>query len=408
MTTGLAATISCFDVIIHAMTLKEFIINAAQSVGFQRTVIASLASMEEERAQYERWLALGYAAGMEYLKRNPYFRTSPELLHPSGRSAIVVSVSYYTDVPQCPGSYYGRVARYAVGLDYHAVLRAKLRELKNIIEKEAGRSILAKAFTDDVALFEQGLAARHGLGFAGRNTLIIGPKLMGSYNFVGELVTDLQLEPDESYAGTCGQCFRCGAGCPTAAIKYGEGLDANLCISYLTIENKNGIPVALRKQLGSWVFGCDVCQEVCPYNQKPPPTPWAEFHPRKGAGHYLDLLSVLAISSEEEFRSKFGHTPLRRPKRRGLLRNALVVLGNRLAGDGQANGRLHTHSPSPDPDFVVRKLADFAACENDPMLREHAYWAIFQGGGMESKKSLGQLLRREPDEQVRACLSTYA
>ncbi|MBC7997707.1 MAG: DUF1730 domain-containing protein [Leptolyngbya sp.] len=217
------------------MSLKEAIKETALALGFQRTVIASLEPMEAERQEYERWLALGYAAGMEYLKRNPHFRTSPQLLYPSGRSAIVVSVSYYSEVPPVPGPFFGRVARYAVGLDYHVVIRAKLRELNERIEKLAGQKIMAKAFTDDVSLFEQGLAARHGLGFAGRHTLIIGPQLLGTYNFVAELITELELEADEPYQGTCGKCFRCGEACPTDAIVYGVGVDANKCISYLTI-----------------------------------------------------------------------------------------------------------------------------------------------------------------------------
>lgn len=381
------------------MDLKERIIEAARSLGFQRTVIASLAPMEKEREEYERWLSLGYAAGMEYLKRNPYFRTSPALLVPGSRSAIVVSASYYTDPPEAPGPFYGKVARYAVGLDYHAVLRAKLRQLRALTEEIAGRPLFGRAFTDDVALFEQGLAARHGLGFAGRHTLIIGPRLMGTFNFVGELITDLELEPDEPYEGTCGKCFRCGEGCPTDAIKYGEGVDSNLCISYLTIENKGGIPIELRKRLGRWVFGCDVCQNVCPYNQKPPPTPWSEFHPDRGAGHYLDLLSMLSIATEDEFRALYAHTPLRRPKRRGMLRNVLTVLGNCL--DDLSS------QPHADPEMATAKLLSFLAEEPDPMLREHAYWAASRARNVKVTKKLLQLIDSESDDVVKEEAGSY-
>jgi epoxyqueuosine reductase len=331
-------------------------------------VVAHLAPMDAERAHFTRWLESGYQAGMEYLKRNPHFRTSPALLFPQATSAIVVSVSYYTEAPEAPDFAYGRVARYAVGLDYHAVLRARLRELKARIEEAIGRSLLGKAFTDDVALYEQGLAARHGLGFAGRNTMIIGPGLMGSFNFVAELFTDLDIEADEPYEGTCGKCFRCGAGCPTDAIKYGAGVDSNLCISYLTIENKDGIPVELRAKLGSWVFGCDVCQDVCPYNQRPQTSPWPEFQPDRGVGHYLRLADVLSIKDEEHFRAVFGHTPLRRPRRRGMLRNAIVVAGNQLA-----NGLSQKAATA-----LRDALSDVAAREEDPMLQEHAAWALAQ------------------------------
>lgn len=342
------------------MDLKKTVLEIAQSIGFQRTVIGSLAPMEAERQKFERWLASGYAAGMDYLKRNPNFRTSPQLLYPGARSAIVVSVSYFTEMPEKPGPAYGRVARYAVGLDYHAVLRLKLRQLKATLETVLGRPLLGKAFSDDVALYEQGFAKRSGLGFAGKHTLIIGPQLSGSYNFAAELFTDLEIEPDEPYQGTCGKCYRCGDICPTKAIVAPGTVNANLCISYLTIENKEGIPSELRSQLGDWVFGCDMCQEVCPYNQRPPLTPWTEFEPASGVGHHLELLSLLDIQSEEEFRFRFGHTPLRRPKRRGLLRNALIVLGNQR------------------PEQGLKKLKHFANHEQDPMLKEHAAWAIAQ------------------------------
>jgi epoxyqueuosine reductase len=330
--------------------------------------------MEEDRVHYEQWLAQGFAAGMGYLERNPQLRTSPQMLFPQSRSAIIVSVSYYTPVPASPGLGYGRVARYAVGLDYHAVLRAKLRELKTRIEKALGRPLIGKACTDDVALYEQAFAARHGLGFSGKNTMIIGPKLSGSYYFVAELFTDLELEPDEPYNGTCGQCFRCAAACPTNAIVAPSTLNAGLCISYLTIENKGGIPLELRAKLGDWVFGCDVCQEVCPYNQNPPQSPWSEFQPERGAGHYLDLISLLKIRSDEEFVRRFGHTPLRRPKRRGLLRNALVALGNQLSQHAGGAGETGAHMV----DHVINEIGQFALIESDEMLKDHARWAISQ------------------------------
>lgn len=365
------------------MELKETILNISSALGFQRTVIGSLAPMAAERAEFESWLKRGYAAGMEYLRRNPHFRTSPQLLYPGSRSAIVVSASYYTEVPADPGPRFGRVARYAVGKDYHAVLRAKLRELKAKLEYTLGRPLLGKAYTDDVALYEQAYARRSGLGFSGKNTMVIGPKLMGSYFFVAELFTDLEMEPDQPYHGTCGKCFRCGDICPTNAIVSPGTLDAGLCISYLTIENKGGIPIELRPAMGDWVFGCDLCQEVCPYNQRPPVTPWQEFHPESGVGHYLDLLDLLALRTESEFRQKFGHTPLRRPKRRGMVRNALVVIGNRR------------------PAGALPVVGEVALSEEDPMLREHAAWAIAQYREPEAKRILEGLLRRESDRSVK-------
>jgi epoxyqueuosine reductase len=340
--------------------LKSIVNESASALGFSRCVIGSLEPMDSELAEFERWLKRGYAAGMEYLKRNPLLRSSPQLLYPSAKSAIVVSASYYTEVPDCPGDNYGRIARYAVGLDYHVVLKAKLRELKAALETKLGRPLVGKAYTDDVTLLEQGFANRSGLGFTGKHTLVIGPKMAGSYNFIAELFTDLEIEPDEKYEGTCGQCFRCGDICPTKAIVEPGVLDAGLCISYLTIENKGGIPSDLRKSLGDWVFGCDACQEICPYNKRPPETRWKEFQPESGVGHYVNLFDLLDIKTEEAFHARFVRSPVRRPKRRGLLRNALVVIGNKKPLGG------------------ADKIQYFIKHEEDPMLIEHAQWALNQ------------------------------
>lgn len=355
------------------MSLKQSVVEIATSMGFSNVVIGALQPMAPELAHYQDWLDRGFSAGMEYMKRNPQFRTSPQLLYPGSRSAIIVSVSYYTEKPESPGPFYGKVARYAVGLDYHAVIRRKLRELRDALSERLSISIAGKPFTDSVALYEQGFANRYGLGFAGKNTLIIGPKLSGSYQFVAELFVDVEIEPDEPYRGTCGSCFRCGSACPTNAIVEPGTVDANLCISYLTIENKDGIPVELRSKLGEWVFGCDICQEVCPYNQRPPETPWHEFRPESGAGHYLYLPELLEIGDDEKFRSRFELSPLRRPKRRGLLRNALVVLGNALSK--VQSGAVEHQALVPD---VVQSLKRFLRDEQDPMLREHAEWALNQ------------------------------
>ncbi len=355
--------------------------------------------MTEEREQFEHWLKQGYAAGMDYLKRNPHFRTSPQLLYPNSQSAVIVSVSYYTEPPADPGLEYGRVARYAVGLDYHPVIRARLRELKTRIEDKIGRPLLGKAFTDDVQLYEQAYAARHGLGFSGKNTMIIGPKLSGSYYFIAELFTDLELEADERYNGTCGACFRCGDVCPTAAITTAGEVDASLCISYLTIENKDEIPLNLRSKLGRWVFGCDICQEVCPYNQRPPETPWKEFQPASGAGHYIDLCDLLKISNDAEFKLSFkDSSPVRRPKRFGLLRNALVVLGNSLASQAIADDEV-THQK------IVDSILLFLSCEQNSILVEHAFWALSQSNRCQSR--LDVLIKQTDDPLILQKVSQY-
>jgi epoxyqueuosine reductase len=263
--------------------------------------------------------------------------------------------------------------------------------LQDQIESELGRPLFGKSFTDDVQLNERALAARHGLGFKGRHTLIIGPKLSGSYNFIGELFTDLELEPDEAYAGTCGKCFRCGDACPTNAITSDNEIDSNRCISFLTIENKVGIPIELRLKLGNWVFGCDICQEVCPYNQRPDQTPWKEFLPDAGVGHYLDLPQLLEIKDEAEFRKLYAHTPLSRAKRSGLLRNALVVMGNALRTQSEPLIDRYEHfkaqrdnqidirnSKAYESSAVIDRIKQFMRSETNPMLIEHATWALSQ------------------------------
>ena len=353
--------------------MKERIRELALSLGFNRLVVASPAPMPEALDTYSAWLERGFSADMEYLKRDPQRRVTPSMTFAPARSILIVSVNYYNSPPPPPENMvWGRVAGYAVGLDYHNVLRAKLRDLFALIEKEVGHPLSRRAVTDDAALFEQALAARHGLGFVGKHTLIIGPKLSGSYNLIGELFLDLDLEPDEPYVGTCGDCFRCGKACPTGAIvpaTEGSGyvVDANACLSYLTIENKGGIAPAMRAGLGDWVFGCDICQDVCPYNSKPVASPWPEFKPERGAGHYLDLLGLFDAVSEEEFRARFLNSPLRRPRLRGLRRNALVVLGNKLR-DGKV-----------ELAYLRHRLAAYLESEEDEMLLEHAAWALCQG-----------------------------
>lgn len=370
------------------MDLKTLIQNTARDVGFHRAVIGSLKPLDSERIHFEEWLAKGYAAGMDWLKRNPHFRTSPALLFPGCRSAIIVSASYFTPTPPEPAEPFGRVARYAVGRDYHVVLRAKLRELKTRIESQIGRPLLGKAFTDDVALYEQAYANRHGLGFAGKNTMIIGPSMSGSYNFVAELFTDLEVEPDEPYRGTCGNCFRCGAACPTNAIEAPGVLNASKCISYLTIEHKGAIPVQLRSAFGEWIFGCDVCQEVCPYNQRPQENVWTEFMPESGVGHFLNLYDVLNFKAESDFHRAFVHTAVRRPKLRGLQRNALVVAGNHLSGRTGKNF---------DDERMLQYLKDYFSNCADLVLREHAAWAVAQSSCGSSRRVLEYMWQRETD-----------
>ena len=385
------------------MTLsqKDVIKNIAYEIGFHQVSIGSLEALNSDRDRFQAWLDRDYAASMDYMKRNFEKRMSPEKVFSGAKSAILATVSYYTEKPRLEEPFFGSVARYAVGLDYHVVFRLKMRELKEKIEREFETSVNGKPFIDSFPLYEQGLAKRHGLGFLGKNAVVITPKLAGSYCFVGELFTDLQLEPDSEYEGTCGACFRCGDACPTDAIAEPGYVDSNLCISYLTIENRDEIPLHLRSKLGDWVFGCDICQEVCPYNQRPLQTPWKEFLPEAGFGHSLDLMQLLDIKSEAEFHKKFVHSALRRPKRRGLIRNALCVVGNHFKEMRSDNSRFKDNG-SYLP--ALEKLKDFVLDEPDAMLRDHAFWALAQAG---EKSTLLNFHKKEENETNKKRLASY-
>ncbi len=388
--------------------LKARIIEVGASQGFHDIKVASIEPMHEDLATYQAWLDKGYAADMAYLKRDPARRVHPAMSAPQARSVLMLKVPY-TSTCQAPPDdrVWGRVARYAVGLDYHEIIRARLERL---CEALCILPASARAATDDLALYEQALARRHGAGFIGKNSLLIGPKMSGSYHFIAELFVDLELEPDTEYVGTCGSCFRCGTACPTDAIVDSGTVDSNLCISYLTIENKYGIDPALRARLGDWAFGCDICQEVCPYNSQiarldatsAEQRVWPELRPEAGVGHYLDLLGLIALPDDESYRRMVGKSPLRRPKRRGLTRNGLVVLGNWLGGRAASEAdRSRWHEE------IVEAIGTYIMQDRESMLLEHALWALAQarerGDDRASDLIAGfDRARLEPDDRDRA------
>lgn len=374
---------------------KELIKEIANDLGFNQVSFASLAPLENERAHFNQWLDMGFQGTMNYMERDSEKRLNPTLLAPQSKSVIILAVNYFTPRPEKPGAFHGAVASYAVGRDYHLVIPEKVDLFKQKIELLLKLESASLICTDSAPVYEQGLSARHGIGFSGKHTLIIGPKLSGSYNFLAELFLDLDLsrfgiEPDGPYKGTCGDCFRCGSACPTGAIQnHGDFfVDARLCISYQTIENKGAIPQEIRPKLGNWVFGCDICQEVCPYNSKTPTTPWIEFEPGSGVGHYLDLFAMLEIQSQAEFKSRFAHTPLSRPKRKGILRNTLVCIGNQIASGN-------------DDNYILQKLFDFASNEAEPLLREHAAWTISQSNSAHARLLLEKMVARETDNETK-------
>ncbi len=251
-------------------------------------------------------------------------RVSPQQLLPNAKSIIVIGINYYREVPPTPPGH-GRIARYAYGRDYHKVLKKILKQLAAHLQK-IEPTAQVKLCVDSVPILEKAYAEKAGLGFIGKNTTLINPEI-GSFFLLGEIITTAEFDYDASKAGSCGTCTRCIDACPTQAITSPGQLDATRCISYLTIEKRGEIPEEFHKPMGNLIFGCDICQEVCPYNiQFAKPLQLKEFQQVKIAGSSIDLNEILAINSDEEYLEKFAGSPLMRTKRTGLQRNARISL----------------------------------------------------------------------------------
>jgi epoxyqueuosine reductase len=296
----------------------------ACALGFDLVGVAELGPAETAAA-FAAWIAAGRGGTMAYLARGAEKRRDTRLPRPGTTHAIVVALDYGGKEPSGP------VARYARGDDYHDVMEGRLRELHSRLAREAGRDIAGKPYVDTGPILERDLARRAGLGWFGKNTNLLNPTL-GSFFFLGALVIDAALVPDAPFQeDRCGTCTRCIDACPTGAIVAPRALDATKCISYLTIELKEEIPVELREKIGSLIYGCDICQEVCPWNVKfAQALKVPEFAPRAFlAGKDARTLACdfLALT-QDEFSAAFKGSPMKRAKLRGLKRNAAVVLGN--------------------------------------------------------------------------------
>ena len=311
--------------------------------------------------RYRDWLQRGYHADMAWLAREPDRRSDPSRVVPDAKSVVVVGLSYFVDDPPArlwDDPLRGRIARYAWGRDYHDELLPRLRELAAWIESETGRPVANRAYVDTGPVLERAWAEQAGLGFIGKHTLVIHPE-WGSYLFLGELLLDLELEPDlpgNERLGTCGSCRRCQDACPTHAFPAPYILDSRLCISYLTIEHRGDIPDALRPKMKNWIYGCDECQSVCPWVRqfsKPGRTRFLRYDPDWAAPRLIDLLAL----DDAGFRERFRTSPIPRTKRRGLLRNACVALGN--------SGR---------PEAIP--ALERAARDPEPLIARHARWAL--------------------------------
>jgi epoxyqueuosine reductase len=338
------------------------------------------------RTVFENWLSEGRHGEMAYLAeaRARQRRADPRLILPECQSILVLGLPYpalLTGQDKGEGAA-GRMASYAMGMDYHAVIPEKLKALLAFMESQIGSEVPNRWYTDTGPILERDLAQRAGLGWIGKNTCLISPA-QGSYFFLSEILLGIELAVDRPFlADRCGTCTRCLEACPTGCILPDRTLDARRCISYLTIELKGPIPDSLRPQLGDWVFGCDVCQQVCPWNIRFASGEYdPAFAPRPEIAK-LDLGLALSLQ-QEAFSRLFKGSPVKRARRSGFLRNAAVALGNQA--DPQA----------------IKRLSQSLLNDPDPLVRGHAAWALGQIQDEVAHSVLRQAEKLETDAFVR-------
>lgn len=359
--------------------MKEAVRQRAQQLGFDDCRFTT-ADPPDHAAQFQNWLAEKQHGEMGYLERNAYKRVNPQEVLSGAKTIILLAASYETccvlrvassrppeitshgtrlvapKSDEGGNTQHGLIARYARFKDYHDILGERLKQLAQFINEAAGEDIRSLCYVDTGPLLERDLAQRAGLGFVGKHTNLISRKL-GNWIFIAEIITTLEIEPDTPEKNHCGSCTRCISACPTNAITAPFQLDARRCISYLTIELKGPIPVELRPAIGNRIYGCDDCLAVCPWNKFAREGSIMKEHARSDL-NTPELLELLALD-DVAFKSRFAGTPVLRTKRRGLLRNVCVALGN-------------TADKSALP--ALRKAVE----DPEPLITEHARWAIQQ------------------------------
>lgn len=367
------------------MDLTRAIKDHALTLGFDMVGTAPVRASDHERL-YRAWISAGRHGDMTYLARADAVqnRLNP---HPHFRSAVVVALNYYQEVPETDAQS-GIIARYAYGRDYHKVIKSKLMQLLRFVEQQTGRALpLSRAYVDTGPVLERELAQRAGLGWFGRNTMMINPR-RGSFFFLGTLLLDMELKYDAPFNDDhCGTCSACISACPTDALlgRDEQGapvMDATRCISYLTIEQRGPIPRELRPLIGNRIFGCDICQEVCPWNGPKfvQLTREKDFAPSAHVTH-RELIELMSMT-EDEWDTFSQGSPIRRAKRSGFLRNVAVALGN--AG--------RTESVP----VLIAALRDL-----EPLVRGHAAWALGQIGGDVAFDAVRDALTLECDAGAR-------
>ncbi len=335
--------------------IKAELVQRAVAAGFDDCRIAR-ANTPPHAGEFREWLADGSAGEMDWIARGAEKRCDPEMVLPDARSVVVLAMNYWQGERQKEGGRSearGRIARYAWGDDYHEVMLAKLRELEAFLATVGG---VQKTYVDTGPVLERDFAAEAGIGWHGKSTMLLNRSL-GTWFFLGEILTTLELPPDPPQVARCGSCTRCIDPCPTGAITAPHQLDARRCISYLTIELKGSIPLELRPLIGNRIYGCDDCLDACPWNRFAQVSRESAFAARRSIAQ-MTLRDFLALD-DEQFRTLFRGSPIKRIKRRGFLRNVCVVLGN-----------VGTEDDLP--------ALTAAARDADSLIAEHARWAIAQ------------------------------
>ena len=307
----------------NASSLARDLKRKAAELGFDACGISRAEPLNNEARRLETWLNQGRNGSMQWMDRNFDKRTDPTKLVDGARSVVSVLQNYYQGIPQpsTPGA--GKVSRYAWGEDYHQVMKEKLYALFNWLDETVG-GISGRAFVDSAPVMDKVWAQRSGLGWIGKHSNLLN-RQMGSYFFIGEIIVDVDLATDDPVEDYCGSCTRCIDACPTGAIYQPYAVDANRCISYLTIENRSDeIPAQFHSQLENWVFGCDICQDVCPWNKFRQLTREPRYLPRDGMTD--TLLSEYAEIDIEEYRERFRKTPVKRAKFDGFKRNVAAAM----------------------------------------------------------------------------------
>jgi epoxyqueuosine reductase len=362
----------------HRTSLSQQIKARAYLLGFDLVGITTAAPLAHV-GHYHAWVAQGFAGEMGYMTRHVDKRLAPSGVLSGVQSLIVLGLNYHT-TPAPAQTSHGRgwISQYAWGEDYHTVLGDKLAALVAYIRDIEGPAVQTRWYVDTGPILERELAWRAGLGWPGKHTNLINRGL-GSWLFLGVILLDCELTYDEPATPHCGTCTRCLIACPTGALVAPGVLDARRCISYLTIELRGPIPRHLRPLMGTHIFGCDICQAVCPWNRRAPESPAAAFFPRAGYAA-PELLPLLGLS-DEEFRLRFRGSPIKRTKRRGLLRNVAVALGN-----------LQDVRAIPALTNALR--------DAEPLIRGHAAWALGRIGGMVARQVLHEAQAAEQDPEV--------